>query len=95
MTIPPDLAPDQEQAAVPPRNGLGALGFVLGLAGLALSFVPAIAVVATVVAVLGVGSAAAGLNRAKKRAAGKGLTIAGLVLSIVAIVNCHWELSLS
>jgi hypothetical protein len=84
-------APPQypQQPAMPPKNGFGTTGFVLGLVGLLLSFLPIIGVVAWPLVILGLVFSILGLLRATKGAAtNKGLAIAGIVLSAIGLVIC-------
>ncbi len=67
-------------------SGLAIAGFVLGVVGICLSFIPAIGMLAIFIAVIGlvlsaIGISATGKNSAK---AGRGLAIAGLVLCLLA-----------
>ncbi|WP_260190935.1 MmpS family transport accessory protein [Actinophytocola gossypii] len=72
-----------------PSNGLGTTGFVLGLVGLVLSPIPFIGVVAWPLVVLGIIFSAIGFARTRSgRATNKGLSIAGLVLSVVGLGVC-------
>jgi hypothetical protein len=81
-------APNPPQQAKP-SNGLGTAGFVIGLIGLVLSFIPLIGVVAWPLVILGVIFSAIGIAKASKgRATNKGLAIAGLVLSVIGLVIC-------
>ncbi|MGB3442524.1 MAG: MmpS family transport accessory protein [Actinophytocola sp.] len=78
-----------QQSAVKPSNGLGTAGFVLGIIGLVLSFIPLIGVVAWPLVILGIIFSAIGISKAVKgRATNKGLAIAGLVVSVVGLVVC-------
>lgn len=82
-------APNQPQQAAKPSNGLGTAGFVIGLIGLVLSFIPLIGVVAWPLVILGVIFSAVGVAKASKgRATNKGLAIAGLVVSVIGLVIC-------
>lgn len=77
------------QTATKPSNGLGIAGFVVGLVGLVLSFVPLIGVVAWPLVILGIVFSAVGIAKASKgRATNKGLAITGLVVSIVGLAVC-------
>lgn len=81
--------PPAPVAAPQPKNGLGTSGFVLGLIGLLFSFIPLIGVIAWPLVILGIIFSAIGLSRTIKGAAtNKGLSIAGLVLSILGLVMC-------
>ncbi|HJP79548.1 MAG TPA: MmpS family transport accessory protein [Pseudonocardiaceae bacterium] len=81
--------PTQQEPARPPRNGLGTTGFVLGLIGLIFSPIPIVGVVAWPLVILGVIFSAIGIARTRSGAAtNKGLSIAGLVLSVIGLVVC-------
>jgi hypothetical protein len=60
--VPPPSADFQSQGQ-PPRNGLGTAGFVLGLVGLLLSFIPLIGVVAWPLVILGLVLSIVGIVR--------------------------------
>jgi len=85
-----DYTPIQQPAAppaAPPRNGLGTAGFVLGLIGLVFSPIPLVGVVAWPLAVLGLILSAVGVARVRSgKATNKGLSIAGVVVSLLALV---------
>ncbi|HEX6360933.1 DUF4190 domain-containing protein [Actinophytocola sp.] len=83
-------APNPPQPPVAkPSNGLGLTGFILGLIGLLLSFIPLIGVVAWPLVILGIIFSAIGIAKASKgRATNKGLSIAGLVVSVIGLVIC-------
>lgn len=81
-------APPQ-QTPTKPSNGLGLTGFIVGLIGLLLSFIPLIGVVAWPLVILGIIFSAIGIAKASKgRATNKGLSIAGIVVSIIGLVVC-------
>jgi hypothetical protein len=61
-------------------------GLVLGIVAIVLSFIPCIGFFAITPAILGIIFSIIGLSQAKKTGQGKGMAIAGLVLSILAIV---------
>ncbi|SFO35918.1 DUF4190 domain-containing protein [Amycolatopsis rubida] len=85
----PDYPPPAPHPAppAPPKNGLGTAGFVLGLVGLIFSFIPIIGVVAWPLVILGIIFSALGFARARSgKATNKGLSIAGLVLSVIGLV---------
>ncbi|MFT4008833.1 MAG: hypothetical protein QM655_02205 [Nocardioidaceae bacterium] len=67
-------------------NGLAVAGFVLGLLGLLGSFIPVVNIGAIVLAVIGLVLAGIGLARSKSARGGKGLAIAGLILSVLGII---------
>lgn len=68
-------------APAPPSNGLAVAGFVVGLVSV---FMPL--VIGFVMAGVGLGLSIGGLVRAGRIAAGSGLAVAGLVLSIVGLL---------
>ncbi|MFC4335687.1 hypothetical protein [Salininema proteolyticum] len=74
-------------ASVAPKNGLGTTALVLGVIGTVLGLLPLLAVVAMALGVLGLVFGGIGLKRVSAKAAtNKGVTIAGLVLSLAALV---------
>ena len=87
-----DYTPIQQHPAppaAPPRNGLGTAGFVLGLIGLVFAPIPLIGVVAWPLCVLGLILSAVGVARVRSRkATNKGLSIAGIVVSLLGLVVC-------
>ncbi|MGV9363477.1 MmpS family transport accessory protein [Amycolatopsis sp. NPDC003731] len=95
-----DYTPLQQHPApqaAPPRNGLGTAGFVLGLIGLVFSPIPLVGVVAWPLAVLGLILAAVGVARVRSgKATNKGLSIAGVVVSLLAlVVSILWAVVIS
>jgi hypothetical protein len=66
-----------------PTNGLGIAGFVTGLVGLVLFWVPFFGLL---LAGCGVVLSAVGMSQGSKTGAGTGLSIAGLVLGILALI---------
>jgi hypothetical protein len=66
-----------------PTNGLGVAGFVTGLLGLILCWVPWLGIL-----LAGVGIVLSGIAipQGKKKGAGNGLAIAGLVCGIIALI---------
>jgi Mycobacterium membrane protein len=80
---------ESQQRTQSPSNGLGTTGFVLGLVGLVLSPIPFVGVVAWPLVVLGIVFSAIGIARTRSgKATNKGLSIAGLVLSILGLGVC-------
>jgi hypothetical protein len=78
-----------QQTPAKPSNGLGTAGFVVGLIGLLISFIPLVGVVAWPLVVLGIIFSAVGISKAVKgRATNKGLAITGLIVSIIGLVVC-------
>jgi hypothetical protein len=68
------------------NSGLGVAGFVCGLVGLILSFIPCIGWLGFGPAVAGIICSSIALATANKTNKKKGLAIAGLVLSILTIL---------
>jgi hypothetical protein len=66
-----------------PSNGLGTAGFVTGLLGLIFCWVPVFGIV---LGILGVILGGVGISSGKKKGAGTGLAIAGLVLGLISLV---------
>ncbi|WP_410660909.1 DUF4190 domain-containing protein [Amycolatopsis sp. lyj-112] len=82
-------APQAPAAALPPRNGIGVTGFVLGLVGLVFSPIPFIGVIAWPLVILGLIFSIIGLMRVKSgKASNKGLSITGIALSALGLVVC-------
>ncbi|MEV0682110.1 MmpS family transport accessory protein [Actinosynnema sp. NPDC050436] len=86
MALPPSTQ-HHHAAPAPPRNWFGVAGFVLGLLGLGTSFVPLVGVVAWPLVVLGLVLGGLGIARAR-RSGGRGLAVAGVVLSAAGLVVC-------
>lgn len=85
----PAPATDVQPQGQPPRNGLGTAGFVLGLIGLVLSFIPIIGIVAWPLVIVGLVLSILGVIRAGNgQATNRGLAIAGTALSAVGLVIC-------
>lgn len=79
----------QSTTITQPSNGLGTTGFILGLIGLVFSPIPLIGVVAWPLVILGVIFSAIGIAKVRGgRATNKGLSIAGLVVSVIGLVIC-------
>jgi len=66
-----------------PTNGLGVAGFVTGLVGLVLFWIP---VLGLLLSGCGVVLSAIGMSQGKKTGASTGLAIAGLVLGILGLI---------
>jgi hypothetical protein len=66
-----------------PSNPMGTAGFVCGLLGLVLFWIP---FVGLVLAVIGIALSGAGMSSGKRAGASTGLAVAGLVLGIVALL---------
>ncbi len=70
-----------------PKNGLVIIGFLIGLAALVIVFIPLVGIAAWPLAVIGLTLSVIGLLKIKKGEADKkGMGIAGLALSIAAIL---------
>jgi hypothetical protein len=80
QAYPPQFPFPGQQA---PSNGLGIAGFVTGLVGLVLCWVP---ILGLILAACGVALSATGMSQAKRTGASNGLAIAGLVLGILALI---------
>ncbi|MPZ97266.1 MAG: DUF4190 domain-containing protein, partial [Propionibacteriales bacterium] len=68
----------------PPSNGVSTASLVLGIIGALIAFIPVLGLFGAFLGVVAIGLAIAGLVLAGKRGAGKGKSIAGLVLGIAA-----------
>jgi hypothetical protein len=66
-----------------PSNGLGTAGFVTGLLGLIFCWV---FVFGLILGLLGIILGGAGISSGRKKGAGTGLAIAGLVLGLISLV---------
>ncbi|MGY1618348.1 DUF4190 domain-containing protein [Geodermatophilus sp. SYSU D00691] len=66
-----------------PSNGIGVAGFVTGLVGLVLCWVPWVGLL---LGLTGIALSAVGISQGKKKGAPTGLSIAGLVCGIIAII---------
>ncbi|WP_345379739.1 hypothetical protein [Pseudonocardia yuanmonensis] len=86
--VPPQYAPVPPPAPQP-RNGLGTAGFVLGLLALLFAWIPFVGVIGWPLSVLGLILSGFGLQRVTTgRADNKGLSVAGLALSAIALLVC-------
>lgn len=89
MSYPTMPSAPPEAPVAMPRNGLGTAGFVLGLIGLIFSFIPLIGVVAWPLVILGLVFSVIGFARTRSgKANNTGLSIAGIVASVVGLVMC-------
>ena len=66
-----------------PTNGIGVAGFVTGLVGLVLCWVP---ILGLLLAGTGIVLSAVGMSQGRRTGAGTGLAIAGLVCGIVGVI---------
>jgi hypothetical protein len=91
----PSPLPTQRQAEPPPshrqpepRNGLGLAAFILGLVGLPFVLTGLTAPIAIVLGLIAIPLALAGLGRVRSgRATNLGMTVAGLVLGVLAVAG--------
>lgn len=81
-TTNPTTTPSNPNAG----KGLGIAGMILGIVAIIVSFVPCFGWWAVVLAVVGVVLSAISLSQASKAGASKGMAIAGLICSILAII---------
>lgn len=87
-----DASYDRDEAVRAPRsaggvNGLAIAGMVLGIVGFLMVFIPCIGwFLGIVLGIVGAVLSGIGMASASKAGGGKGMAIAGLVLSILAIV---------
>ncbi|MGH3979327.1 MAG: DUF4190 domain-containing protein [Pseudonocardiaceae bacterium] len=97
MSAPPYPAqgqyPLQPQAplsvAIPPKNGMGTAGFVLGLLAALFAIIPLIGVIAWPLSILGLVFGIVGISRAREGVAtNKGLAVSGTVLASIGLVLC-------
>ncbi len=69
------------------KSALGITGFVLGIIALATSFIPIVNNVSALIALVGLPFAIIGtIACVKRRKSGKGLSIAGLIICVVAFI---------
>ncbi|MFC5290304.1 hypothetical protein ACFPM7_24900 [Actinokineospora guangxiensis] len=84
--MPPQVVPPQVMVAQygpAPQNGVGTGGFVTGLLGLILFWVPAVGII---LAIIGVSLSGVGIAKAKRgEANNKGLATAGLTCGTIAL----------
>ncbi len=87
--FPPPMPAQQAAQQGPPAkssNGLAVTGFVLGLLGLLLCWIPVLNFFGILLGILGAVFGTIGLVSSKKTGTGKGLAIAGLVMGVLAVV---------
>jgi hypothetical protein len=61
-------------------------GLVFGILAIVIAFVPCIGILAIIPAILGIIFSIVGLVKSRKTGQGKGMAVAGLILSILAII---------
>jgi hypothetical protein len=77
-------------------HGLGIAGLVLGILALIIAFIPCVGALALIPGIIAIILSAVGLSQANKVNASRGLIVAGLVISIIAVaVALIWTLLLS
>lgn len=84
VTAPMTAYPQGQLYRPPPTNGQAVAGFVLSLVGLFLSFLVIPVVLAVVFSAIGI-SRAGQIEMETGQAKGKGLAIAGLIISILSV----------
>lgn len=67
-------------------KGMGIAGMVLGIVAIIVSFIPCFGWGAIIIAVIGLILSAVSLSQANKAGAPKGMAIAGLICSVIAII---------
>ncbi|MEI8135869.1 MAG: DUF4190 domain-containing protein [Bacteroidota bacterium] len=75
-------------SALPNGKNLGIAGMILGIIAIIVSFIGCMAVCSILLAVVGLVLSAISMSQAKKAGASKGMAIAGLICSILAIIIC-------
>lgn len=79
-------APSGATINPPQSNGMATAGFVLGLLGLLICWIPIVNILGIVLGLLGAVLAAVGLAKSQKVGTGKGLAIAGMILGVLAVL---------
>ncbi|WP_433801670.1 hypothetical protein [Actinomycetospora sp. CA-084318] len=87
---PQAFVPPQRPAPVlpPQANGLATAGLVVGIIAAVLSFIPVVGTVSWVLAPIGLVLSLVGLLKSGKARSGRGKSIAGIVLGVVALFMC-------
>lgn len=67
---------------------MGIVALIFGIVSIVMCFFPALYWLGVLLGVLGIVFAAIGMSKAKKTNSGKGVAVAGLVLSIIGTVLC-------
>lgn len=85
---PPGYGQPYAQQPPPPApsNGLGVAALVLGILAILLAFVPILGFVAYPLAIVGIILGLVGLGRVRSGRSSRGITLAGLIASIVGLV---------
>ena len=78
----------QSQPQKPQPNGLATAGLVVAIIGAVFSFIPVVGTVAWFLAPIGLVLSAVGLVKSKRARSGRGRSIAGIVLGVVALLMC-------
>jgi hypothetical protein len=84
MTAPYPYQPVPAQ----PSNGMATAGFITGLIGAVFAPIPFIGIIAWPLVIIGAVLSGLGLVKANQGASGKGLAIAGVVLSACGLLIC-------
>lgn len=74
-----------EQQVVAQSNGMATAGMVLGIIAAALSIIPFISIAALPVALVGLPLAGVGFWKSRTSGIGRGASIAGIALNVVAV----------
>jgi hypothetical protein len=85
----PEIPTRRSHGTPPPEsNGLATAGLVVAIIGAVFSFIPVVGTVAWVLAPIGLVLSVVGLVKSRSGRSGRGKSIAGIVLSVVALVMC-------
>lgn len=83
------VPPQQPAPVLPPQaNGLATAGLVVGIVAAVLSFIPVLGTVSWVLAPIALVLSLVGLLKSAKARNGRGKSIAGIVLGVVALFMC-------
>ena len=86
MTYAPVQAPETVQYVKAPSNGLATAGLVLGIIGVVLALIPVLGIAGALIGGIGLILSVFGFLASRKHGAGKGKSIAGLILGVASIV---------
>jgi hypothetical protein len=85
--VPQQFQPQQPQPRAPKGNGLAVAALVLGIIALVFCWIPFLNVLSIILGLIGLGLGVPGLLGALRgRRSGKGMAIAGVILSVVAVI---------
>ncbi|MEI6310266.1 MAG: zinc-ribbon domain-containing protein [bacterium] len=86
-TVQPAQSRSPEPFSTVPTNGTATAGFVCGLVAIILVWIPWVSLIAIILGVIGLILSGLGLSQANKiEGSGRGMAIAGLVLSIIVVL---------